>query len=49
MPMDYFVWAAVSEEHTVVVDSGFNAEVAAKRGREYLRVKDAVEVVGLRE
>ena len=37
MPMDYFVWAAVSEEHTVVVDSGFNAEVAAKRGREYLR------------
>ena len=37
MSMDYFVWAAVSEEHTVVVDSGFNAEVAAKRGREYLR------------
>ena len=36
MPMDYFVWAAVSDEHTVVVDSGFNAEVAAKRGREYL-------------
>ena len=37
MPMDYFVWAAVSDERTVVVDSGFNAEVAAKRGREYLR------------
>ncbi len=37
MPMDYFVWAAVSDEHTVVVDSGFTAEVAAKRGREYLR------------
>jgi hypothetical protein len=37
MPMDYFVWAAVSAEHTVVVDAGFTAEVAAKRGREYLR------------
>ena len=37
MPIDYFVWAAVSDEHTVVVDSGFTAEVAAKRGREYLR------------
>ena len=23
MPMDYFVWAAVSSDHTVVVDTGF--------------------------
>jgi len=37
MPMDYFVWAAVSSEHTVVIDTGFTAEVAARRGREYLR------------
>lgn len=37
MPMDYFVWAAVSEEHTVVIDAGFNAEVAARRGRNHLR------------
>lgn len=37
MPMDYFVWAAVSEDRTVVVDAGFNAEVAARRGREHLR------------
>src|SRR3712207_2020692 len=37
MPMDYFVWVAVSDEHTVVVDAGFNAEVAARRGREHLR------------
>ncbi len=36
MPMDYFVWAAVSEEHTVVIDAGFNAAVAARRGREHL-------------
>jgi hypothetical protein len=31
MPMDYFVWVAVSPERTVVIDTGFNAEVAAKR------------------
>ena len=37
MPMDYFVWAAVSDEHTIVVDVGFTAEVAARRGREHLR------------
>jgi len=37
MPMDYFVWAAVSDEHTVVVDAGFTAEVAARRGRDHLR------------
>jgi glyoxylase-like metal-dependent hydrolase (beta-lactamase superfamily II) len=37
MPMDYFVWAAVSAEHTVVVDAGFTAEVAARRGRKHLR------------
>ena len=37
MPMDYFVWAAVSEEHTVVIDVGFKSEVADRRGREYLR------------
>ncbi|MDP9477879.1 MAG: N-acyl homoserine lactonase family protein [Actinomycetota bacterium] len=37
MPMDYFVWAAISPEHTVVVDAGFTAEVAERRGREHLR------------
>ncbi|MGI9049291.1 MAG: N-acyl homoserine lactonase family protein [Rubrobacteraceae bacterium] len=37
MPMDYFVWAVVSEEHTIVIDVGFSAEVAARRGRHHLR------------
>jgi len=36
MPMDYFVWAVVSEDQAVVVDAGFNAEVAARRGRKHL-------------
>lgn len=37
MPMDYFVWVAVSADYTVVVDTGFTAEVAARRGRKHLR------------
>ena len=37
MPMDYFVWAAVSADYAVVVDAGCRAEVAARRGREHLR------------
>ncbi len=37
MPMDYFVWAVVADEYRIVVDAGFTAEVAARRGREHLR------------
>jgi glyoxylase-like metal-dependent hydrolase (beta-lactamase superfamily II) len=37
MPMDYFVWAVVSDEYSIVVDAGFTTEVAARRGREHLR------------
>ena len=37
MPMDYFVWVAVSDENTIVVDTGFTAEIADKRGRDHLR------------
>jgi glyoxylase-like metal-dependent hydrolase (beta-lactamase superfamily II) len=48
MPMDYFVWAAVSSDHTVVVDTGFSAEVAARRGREHLRrPAEALEALGI--
>ena len=37
MPIDYFVWLAVNDKRAVVIDTGFNAEVAAQRGREFLR------------
>ena len=37
MPMDYFVWVAKGEERAVVIDIGFTEEVAAKRGRTFLR------------
>jgi len=37
MPMDYFVWAAIGDKHAYVIDTGYNAAVAAKRGRTFLR------------
>lgn len=37
MPMDYFVWVAKSPERAVVIDIGFNAQIAKKRKRDYLR------------
>ncbi len=33
MPLDYFVWAAVSPEQTIVIDTGFDAPEATARGR----------------
>ncbi|MFI7616132.1 N-acyl homoserine lactonase family protein [Nonomuraea terrae] len=37
-PIDYYVWAAVSESDVVVVDAGFTEETAERRGdRHYLR------------
>lgn len=48
MPMDYFVWAAVSEERSFVVDVGYNVEVSRQRGRTYLRCPiETLKVVGL--
>lgn len=37
MPMDYYVWVIAGHGRTVVVDCGFNADVAKKRGRTFLR------------
>jgi len=37
MPLDYFVWAATTGERTFVIDTGFDAEMAQKRGRSYVR------------
>src|SRR5690606_10794791 len=48
MPMDYFVWVAVSGERSVVIDVGFNAQIAAKRGRTHLRCPaEALSLVGV--
>ncbi|HVJ52081.1 MAG TPA: N-acyl homoserine lactonase family protein [Aliidongia sp.] len=37
MPMDYFLWLIRGAGRTIVVDCGFTAEVAAQRGRTFLR------------
>jgi len=37
MPLDYFVWLLRGEGREVVVDSGFSAAMAAKRGRAHIR------------
>jgi glyoxylase-like metal-dependent hydrolase (beta-lactamase superfamily II) len=37
MPIDYFVWAAVSDERTFVIDMGFTAKTADDRGRTLIR------------
>ncbi len=37
MPMDYFVWLAQNATNTWVIDTGFNADMALKRGRDFLR------------
>lgn len=35
--MDYVVWVIVGDDRTIVVDTGFSAEVAARRKRKMLR------------
>ena len=37
MPLDYFVWAVVSEDRAIVVDTGFDEFSGTRRGRHFLR------------
>ncbi len=49
MPMDYFMWVVRGEGRVIVVDTGFNAEVAARRKRTYLRCPvEALELLKIR-
>ena len=49
MPMDYFVWLIRGAERTFVVDTGFTAEMAARRKRELLRApKAGLAALGVR-
>lgn len=48
MPLDYYVWVITSEERTLVVDTGFDAAAARKRGRALLRpVADGLAAIGV--
>lgn len=38
MPIDYFVWALVNSERTIVVDTGFDHAQGKQRGRQVLRL-----------
>jgi glyoxylase-like metal-dependent hydrolase (beta-lactamase superfamily II) len=48
MPMDYFVWAVIGEDRTFVIDTGFDAPMAKKRGREYLHTPaEGLKTIGV--
>src|SRR3954464_1663312 len=47
MPLDYFVWAIVGESRTLVFDTGFDAAMAKKRGRDFLLApRDGLQAIG---
>ena len=46
--MDYFVWLARNDERAVVIDTGFNAEAAKRRKRDFLRSPaDGLKLLGV--
>jgi glyoxylase-like metal-dependent hydrolase (beta-lactamase superfamily II) len=46
--MDFFVWAAIGPTRSFVIDTGFNADAARKRKREFLRCPtESLALVGL--
>jgi glyoxylase-like metal-dependent hydrolase (beta-lactamase superfamily II) len=48
MPLDYFVWALVGADKTYILDTGFDAAMAAKRGRQHLRSPgDGLRTIGI--
>ncbi len=48
MPIDYYVWAIRGGGRTIVVDTGFGQEAAARRGRTLLRhPRDALASAGI--
>lgn len=48
MPLNYYVWAIVGAESTIVVDTGFGKRVGDKRGRTITHpVADGLEALGI--
>jgi len=49
MPLNYYVWAIVGGDRTIVVDTGFGARVGEKRGRTITNpVEDGLAAIGIR-
>jgi glyoxylase-like metal-dependent hydrolase (beta-lactamase superfamily II) len=48
MPLDYYVWAIVNKDRTVIVDTGFDESAARRRGRQLVRpVADGLKALGI--
>lgn len=48
LEMSYYIWLAKSAEHCVLIDTGFGAETAQKRGRDWRRCPiDALRLLGV--
>jgi glyoxylase-like metal-dependent hydrolase (beta-lactamase superfamily II) len=48
MALDYFVWAIVGAERTVVVDTGFDYEEGKRRDRKIFRLpREGLEMIGV--
>jgi glyoxylase-like metal-dependent hydrolase (beta-lactamase superfamily II) len=48
MRMDYYMWVAIGPDRSFVIDSGFTAEMAIQRKREFLRCPvESLELLGL--
>jgi glyoxylase-like metal-dependent hydrolase (beta-lactamase superfamily II) len=48
MPLDYFVWAVVGAGRAYVLDTGFDPDVAVRRGRKtLLPIADGLKAVGV--
>ena len=48
MPLDYFVWAIVGESKTWVLDTGFDPDVAKRRGRIMIRpIEEGLQAIGV--
>lgn len=48
MPLDYFVWAIKGGNRTLIFDTGFDAAMAKKRGRDFLNPpRDGLLAIGV--
>jgi len=48
MPLDYYVWAIVNSERTVIVVTGFDESAARRRGRQIVRpVPEGLMAIGI--
>ncbi len=48
MPIDYYVWAIVNAQRTIVVDTGFDHGEGARRGRELQRLpREGLAMLGI--